>query len=365
MSKRFRHYSWPVSPYSAKTRTYLQYKGIPFDDVAPSALRLMGPIRKAVGRPIMPTIRRPDGSWMQDTSEIIDQFEREFPDRAIVPDTPRQRVAAYLLELHGDEWLPSVALHFRWNIPENNHFARTEFAKYGLPGMPRPVAKLVTKPFADKMSGYLPLVGVSDETIPGFEAYTKQILAHLDAHLADHLFLFGTRPSIADFALFGPLWAHLYRDPGSTRLFDETPKVVAWFDRLLRPSGEVGAFLPDDEIPETLDPIIAGIFADQIPFVRALEEAIHAYCEEHPDATRVPRALGSHAFTVAGREGTRKLITFSQWMAQRPVEAYQALDSEGKAAVDAWLERAGAALGLDWAIRHPFERRNFKMRLRR
>ena len=36
MVKRPRHYGWLVSPYSAKTRSYLRFSGLDFEDVVPT-----------------------------------------------------------------------------------------------------------------------------------------------------------------------------------------------------------------------------------------------------------------------------------------------------------------------------------------
>jgi hypothetical protein len=51
-------------------------------------------------------------------------------------------------------------------------------------------------------------------------------------------------------------------------------------------------------------------------------------------------------------------------MLQRPLEAYQRLEGSDKAAADAWLERVGGTEAMQLQVRHPFERRNFKMALR-
>lgn len=364
MTKPIQHFGWPVSPYSAKTRAYLRFKGLRFEDRRPHALQLFTTIRRAVGRAVMPTVRRPDGTWLQDSSEIIDALEATHPEPSVTPAGPTQRVAALLLELHGDEWLPMVAMHFRWNYPENRRFAEDEFARYGLPGAPLLLARRVTEPVARRMRSYLPVLGVTPATEAAIERFTADLVRHLDAHLSSHDYLLGGRPCIGDFALYGPLWAHVYRDPASRFMFDTAPAVRAWFERLERPSPTPGAFAPGDRVPETLDPIFRTLFDEQWPFLGALVEHIDRWCADNPGATRVPRALGSAGFSVAGQPGERRLVTFQQWMLQRPLEAYAALTDDERRGVDAWLDRIGAAGALDLPIAHPFERREFKMQLR-
>lgn len=359
----YTHYGWPVSPYSAKTRAYFRFKGIPFNDVEPSALRLFRVIQRAVGRAIMPTVRQPDGTWLQDTSEIIDTLERRYPTPSITPDGPRQRVASLLMELHADEWMPIVIMHTRWNIPENRSFAEQEFGRYGFPWLPSILGRRLARPVAEKMRSYLPILGVTKETSPGIESFARDLIAQLNTHLEQHPFLLGTRPCLGDFSLYGPLWAHCYRDPGSRHLLNDAPAVVSWFDRLAQPNGEPGVFLEDDVVPDTLKPILATLFRDQWPYITALVEKIDAWCTDHPDAKRVPRALGNCDFNIAGYQGTRRLMTFVQWMAQRPLAAYADLDENQKESVNTWLGGFGAEGKLDLKISNPFERHNFKMRM--
>ena len=98
----------------------------------------------------------------------------------------------------------------------------------------------------------------------------------------------------------------------------------------------------------------------------ALMDAIDVWCDAHPEATRVPRALGDHAFTVGGSSGRRRLLTYTQWMAQRPLAAYAMLSATDRPAVDAWLRRLGGDAARDAiarTVRHPLERHAFKLRL--
>ena len=142
---RYKHYGWPVSPYSAKTRAYLKYKQIPFDDIEPTARQFLGPIKKAVGRAVMPTMQRPDGSWMQDTSEIIDELELTHPARPVSPSTPKQKVVSSLLELFADEWIIPLAIHYRWNYPECAESASRKLGAELLPIGPNPLRRALAR----------------------------------------------------------------------------------------------------------------------------------------------------------------------------------------------------------------------------
>jgi glutathione S-transferase len=352
------HYGWDVSPYSAKTRTYLRFKKIPHEDRHPNAWKLMRTIKAAVGRPVMPTIHEPGpdgGSWIQDTSDIIDTLEARHPTPEIHPAGPSQRLASYLMELHADEWLPTVIMHTRWNYPASVTFAVAEFAREGLPGWPTLISHRLIQPMADRMAAYRPKLGITPETIPGIESYSRELIARLDAHFAVHDYLLGGRPCLGDFALFGPLWSHVWRDPGTTHWFDGADAVLAWFERMQAPPAP-GEWLADDAVPETLDAIYRTMFEEQWAYLAELVAVIDTWAEANSDARRLPRALGDQAFTIGGKTGTRRLITFSQWMLQRSLDVYGETDG----GADEWLTRVGGVDAMKLVVTHRMTRKDFK-----
>lgn len=359
MKSRIRHYGWPVSPYTTKTRAYLHFKQIPFVDIIPSMLTLRFRIQKNVGAAIMPTLQLENGNWVQDSSDIIDTLEAIHPTPSIHPDGFKQKWFSYLMELYADEWLPMAALHYRWNTPENKEFALKEFERYGLPFLPRVIARRLVLPVANKMQSYLPALGVTLQTIPELELATHDLIAHLNTHLTHYPFLLGERPCLGDFALFGPLWAHLYRDPGTPPLFDNAPQVRLWFDRLLDPCPFPGDFLSNDVLPKTLLPLMRPIFQDQIPWIQTVQNAIDRYCVDHPQASRVPRSLGSAEFTIGQAKETRKLRTFVQWKYQRVWEHFQSAPPAQQQEITALIQALGYANPFDKEVTNPFDRRNF------
>ena len=261
MSQR-RLFGWLVSPYTAKVRAMLHFKRLPFDEAVPSALALRLTVQPAVGRAIMPAMQEPDGEWLQDSALMCERIEADAPSPSTTPPGATQRLASMLLELHGDEWLPMLALHFRWNIAANREWAEEEFGRCGFPLLPAPLARMLVRPVATKMRSFRKVVGISPETHSGLDAFAAALIGELDAHLASHAFLLGGAPCVGDFALYGPLWAHLYRDPHSRRSFDGAPHVVRWFERLHGHAADpatatatrtapppAGEHLPADEVP--------------------------------------------------------------------------------------------------------------------
>ncbi len=291
----------------------------------------------------MPTVEMSDGTWLQDSSVIIDHFAKKNRAYSITPPGASQQLASALLEVFADEWMPMAALHFRWNNPENAEFALNEFARLGFPWLPRFVGRKLVRPLARRMRSYLPILGVCDNTAPAVEETAMIVIASLEKGLKQTRFILGNRPCLGDFSLYGPLYAHLYRDPGSRWLFDEAPRVVQWMECLRDGANASGNFLENDVVPSALDPVFDCILTDQWAWLRTLVHRINAYCLNNPDAQRVPRALGEAEFSIRGQVGRRKLATFPQWKAQRAYAVYEA--SNG--AADLWLSRVSAVAKRD------------------
>lgn len=383
-------YGWLVSPYTAKVRSMLHHKGITFSDTTPTATQLLTRVRPAVGRLIMPAVHLSDGSWRQDSALICDEIEAEHPEPNLRPSGAAQQLASSLLELHADEWLPLLALHYRW--AHNEAWAVDEFARCGFPLLPGSLGAQLVRPVASKMKSIRRVQGAAPGTHAGIEAYAASLISHLEEHLRSSglPFLLGGRPCRGDFALYGPLWSHLFRDPSSRPLYEEATHVVAWFERLhghaadaafpnlpcrVPPShaandaDATAAFLPADEVPESLDGLFKGVFAEQWDFLARLSQQLDAHLDEQQQqqqqaATasgsgdagsgggggtrlRVPRALGTLPFTVGGAAGERRAVIYQLWRMQRSLDAFAALelapsrDLELRSA-QAWLSRLGA-----------------------
>ena len=361
MSSQYIIYGWKVSPYTQKVLAYLRYKGINHKVVAPSILKLAGEIKRNVGRPVMPVVKTPEGEWWQDSSEIIDNFERFFPDNPVVPQASKQCIAANLFELHGDEWLCMPALHYRWRVPENYQFALSEFSRNSWPWGPSFVGKVIGSQLGKQMRSYLPCLGVEGSIIPGLERYTQNLLKWLDTHFSQCDFLLGSKPCIGDFALFGPLWAHLYRDPGTTYLFDKHRNLQNWIQRLLKPPLEPnGEFLKNDTVPETLEFLLLEILREQFEYCRSVIGAVDQYMDKHPEANRVPRIVGESQFQMGGKTGSRCQLAYVQWMAQRSLDAYKQVSEGERQGVDNWLRKLGGENFIKTHIKYRMGRESYK-----
>jgi len=317
-----------VSLFSGKARAYLRYKQIPYHEVLSSAEVYRTIIIPKTGVSYIPVLLTPDGEAVQDTTEIIDYLESRFPARPIYPSTPAQRLVSLLFEVYGDEWLVIPAMHYRWSFQENLDFIYREFGRTSLPHSSPDEQLEQGKNVAKKFSGFLPVLGISEKTKPAIEAWYEEFLAHLDAHFAQHAFLLGGKPSIGDFGLMGPLYAHLARDPYPGRLMRaNAPHVAQWVERMHFKQGTncTENFLPNDAVPATLFPILQQMFDDHLPVFLDTLTNLKRWRQDQSTKRLLPRSIGVHTFRIRGVEGKRMIFPYLVWMFQRPIDCFQCL----------------------------------------
>jgi len=356
------HLAHQISLYSGKTRAYLRYKKIPYREQLSNAD--YANIQQHIGRKIIPVIITPEGEYIQDTTVIIDRLEDRFPTPSIYPDTPWQRLVSLLLEVYGDEWLLLPAMHYRWQFRRQNlWFVLSQFGdviKPHWPGWAKPLVGIPVALYFGRM--YRPLMGLDPETEPELEKATGEFLRDFNRHLEDHDFLLGSRPSIGDFGLVSPLFAHMAQDPyPKAWMQDIAPRVYDWTRRMQNPSGDEGHFLPGDEVPETLYPILSHMFRQQLPMLQATMDRVADWVKENPDADSFPRTIGRHDFMLGDVKGNRAILPYQQWMFQRPLRYYQGLSAEDKASVDPLLKKLGGFEGLQQKVSVPLNYTGHKL----
>jgi glutathione S-transferase len=349
-------YGAPLSLFSGKARAYLDWKAVDYKEVLSTTDVFRDVILPNVGRPVIPVVQTAAGEILQDTTCIIDHYEATESGPSVYPDTPRQRLAALLLECFGDEWLVIPAMHYRWNY--NEEWAYGEFGKTSLPNGTKEEQYSLGKERAGPFRGSLPILGVNEQTISAIEASYEALLADLDAHFAIHPFLFGTRPSIGDLGLIGPLYAHLYRDPASGEIMERlAPRVAQWVRRMVEVEApQSGKFLPDDEIPTTLYPILRRMMDEQIPHLKSVARMLGEWSQQNK-GNEPPRGLGMADFTIEGVTSQRMAFPFSLWMLQRALDYLASLSGDDQQACSDMLHKVGGenVLSFDFPVKLVFE----------
>jgi glutathione S-transferase len=354
------------SLYSGKVRAYLRHKQIPFVEGVTSEDRKL--IEERVGRRVVPVVVMPNGDCVQDTTEIIDYFERLYPERSVYPQGPLQKLVALLFEVYGDEWLVLPAMHYRWHFKRQNlAYVLKNFGDIVKPHWPpilRPIGGLPVAMLFGNL--YKPVMGRSRRNIGEIEKGYQSFLADFDRHLEEHEFLLGGRPSIGDYGLIGPLYAHLYRDPYPGKLMRKTaPNVARWVERMQRPAKFDGQFLADDEVPETLHPMLQRMFVEQFPVLVDTLRRVGKWAADHPDARGIPRFIGKHDFYLGEVKASRYVMPFAQWMFQRPLAHYGSLSDEQKERIDPLLEKLGGLAGMKEPVVAPLKLEKYRLVLDR
>lgn len=282
------HYTlWgtPHSLFTGKVRSYLIKKHVPYREIVSSDPRFLTEIVAQVGHRVIPVMETPEGEIVQDTTAIIDLIESRIAEPDFTPPGPVQKVVAHLLDAFGSNYLMPLAMHYRWSFRDRQElFLRAEFAR-AVPPMAHAqrletAGKVMTR-FAD----FLPGLGVTAAVIPAMEASYAELLAALEQHFQQHPYLLGGRPSLADFGMIAPLYAHLARDPVPAFLMKTTaPSVFRWTERMNSSQlidtdyGDYpDAFFPDDELPESLIAVLQLVFAHWGPGLAADTACFNAW----------------------------------------------------------------------------------------
>ena len=361
MSTEYKLYGCEFSPYTGKVRAYLNYKQANYKEVFSSLFQYATVIKPRTGLMYIPIVITPEDETLQDSSDIIDTLEKRLPQRAIIPDTPVQQLVCYLVELYGDEWMvPMPSMHYRWNYPENREFLYGQFGGIALPFAPEFIKRIAGKKVSQRFSGYIPKLGLTGDIKGAIEQRHEQLLDSLQKHFQQYKFLLGDRPSLADFSMFGPLYAHLYRDPAAGKIMRErAPLVVEWIERLRHPINDIGNWVENDVIPEAVMDILKMLFEDSMPIHLEAVKRVTEWADQNPGEKRMPAALSGIDFELLGAKGSRMLLSSPIWKLQRPLFNYQ--HASDKQAMDQLLEEVGGLEAMQTEIKYPTTRKNYRV----
>jgi glutathione S-transferase len=350
-SKPYVLYGWHLSYYAGKVRCYLQYKRIPFVDKAVDFWTLTWRIKRRFGLPVMPVVVTSKGEWLQDSSAIIDRLEQDFSDHSVIPRSPVQRFAAYLLETWGDEWWMPIAMHTRWSYPENYDLFEQDAGQALLPRFPKFVQRRAVARVAGLLRSYLPRVGIVPEQFATMDGWTARALDQLETHFTTNAYLLGNRPTIGDFGLIGPMYGHLGRDPWPKRtLIAPRPHLRAWIARMAQsPPPDLGDLPRDDSLPPSLTSILRLVIDEFLPMVEAINvEVVKA--SEVQGQPLLPRGLGPISHPMGNARFQRNALPFTLWKVQRLLDVYAAMSPVEQQAVRVWLKPLGGERLLDMTI---------------
>ncbi len=294
MKETYRIIGVESSPYTVKVRAVMRFRRLPH--VWLSRMPQYFGETLHVRPLLMPVVQFPDGTYRTDTTPIILDLERLHPNgRSIVPTDPAAAFLSLLIEDMADEWLSKCLFHNRFSKPENRSFAPAWVMDDAHPGLSRERLEELTAKFLERQTNRMPLFGCIPENAELFETFYHETLAALESMAATDRFLFGTRPSLADFGLYGQLTT-LAADPTSMAVMRRTaPRTEHWVRRLDDGSGIDGDWSETGASAVVVEFIaMAGRF--YLPFLEANANAV----AERDESFRVELAGQSYT-QPAGR----------------------------------------------------------------
>jgi len=226
-------YGSEFSPFSVKVRSYFRYKNIPHE-WRPRTKDNFAEFQALAKLPLIPLVQCPDGSVLQDSTPIMEKIETRFPDPSIIPEDQNLSFLAAMLEEYGDEWVNKPMFHYRWWRDEDQLAVANGLAKSIAPNTSEEEQGQLAKDLRKRMVPRLSFVGSSEENKDTIERSLDALLALLEAHLQTRHFLFGGRPSMGDFGLFGQLFG-CTQQPSTEQLVEKHPNVSAWIERMKDP----------------------------------------------------------------------------------------------------------------------------------
>jgi glutathione S-transferase len=212
---------YPNSPFSEKIRLVFGYKGLNWQSVIipaimpkPDVLALTGGYRKTPFMQIGADI-------YCDSALICDVLEKIQPEPTLYP--AHHKGAARIVAQWADTTLFWAAMAYNFSPAGSAQM-------FGIDSPQATEAIANAKLFAEdrsKMRSGMARLPAADAAA-SYKSYLRRIANMLD----ESAFLMGDKPCIADFAVYHPLWFTRHRTPVMAGIFDATPNVLTWMDRM-------------------------------------------------------------------------------------------------------------------------------------
>jgi glutathione S-transferase len=188
-------HQWEISPFCTKVRKVLRWKGLAYKTVEYNGL-LAPRAAKLSGNGKLPVLDY-DGKCIQDSSDILTFLEQRHPEPALFPAEPAERATARLFEDWADESLYWYEVYLRMMYPDVRANVVALLCK-DRPAWERPIFAIV---FRRSLMSQLRGQGLGRQKQETVEAHLFEILASLEAMLAERQWLVGSEKSVADAAV--------------------------------------------------------------------------------------------------------------------------------------------------------------------
>jgi glutathione S-transferase len=271
------------SLYTAKVRPYLIKKGIPHVEVCPLHPHYEACVQPKIGHFTVPVIEYPNGDIIADSTDILLQLEKEYPESPIDPADKALATLAWFIHNFGSEGSVRTFMHYRWTLTtgaeneQDRAYVVDEFERSSnYPGQ--------------TAIDYLEPLGIVDGQKEIIEAFTEKLCDILQRHFTKYPYILGGLPSAADFGLVCSFYAHLGRDlSSSVRIKSKYPCLYRWVETMNRAQNldqELWNVEPEffnvNELPSTVIELLELITSIYGPELLATAGAYHEWLNAEP-----------------------------------------------------------------------------------
>jgi len=227
--------------------------------------------------PVIPVLHCPNDEWLVDSTPMIDKLDPILGgERSIIPPDPTNRFLSYLFEDLADEWSTKAMFWFRWKDQFDARIFSLEGAYNVLGAVGKDRLEAVADQFCRRQIGRMAIVGCTETNAPIIEETLDELVVALGNSVTKQAYLFGSRPSRADFAIYGQLKQLCSESTPSLRIRKLSPLAHAWVtmtDDLSAVEGKWNASGDRTPLVEVLLRICAEVY---LPFLEANERALQA-----------------------------------------------------------------------------------------
>ena len=304
--ERYRLIGVELSPYTIKLRAVMRYRRIPHLWICrfPQYFSETKDLKPG----LMPVVQYPDGTYHTDSTFICEDLEKLHPEnRTIYPPDKVLGFVALLIEDLCDEWLSKIIFHYRFSYDRDRSYAPRWVMDDTYPSLTGTELDRCFESFLERQTNRMEIVGCTPENSLLFESGFVRLVESMERFVANGKFLFGSRPSIADFSLYGQL-AILMQDltPGEI-MRHKCPRTIAWLMRIADSSGVDGEWEERDEPLEIVNTLLSMAGSIYLPYLNANATAVRN------DAPYFSARLGGHNFeqpTFRYHAKCREFLTF-------------------------------------------------------
>ena len=313
-------YGASVSYYTGKLETYLRYQGMAYERRSPypDAKRILA----AAGIIQHPMVELSDGRFMTDSTPMLLHWEADDAPRSILPGEAATEFIAHLIEDYADEWLWRPAMHYRWSYDHDRALLSRILTDELASHVRAPRSLKIRRIQKRQKGGFVDRDGVTASTWDHVEQGYRRALSAMTELLANHPYLLGPAPTIADFGLMGPMLRHFGQDPTPAEIMrTEAPAVYEWVARMWHAQPAASDASTIQTLPEAITPL--------------LQEC----CETHLvqlDANARAFSEGAKRFGMSVQGTTYAQLPISRyrvWCLEQLRARFAALDEGAKAAV--------------------------------